>query len=597
MGLEEFHLHLNFRIAYFDGWAHSLGRSLARCPPETVTRFYRRLFVVLLASGVVSLAWLAARTVRDPSDAGPGPLRLGIVEFPASGRPAAQPHFLRGVAALHSFWYEEALEAFQTALGIDANFAMAWWGVAMAYHRPFVPGSDDEAGRRALAHIRDTTVLTARERDYIQALRAWYGSGTAAARARSYAVAMGKVRSAHPDDLEAAAFYALSLLGQAWADEEDLSRQNAAGAVAEEVYRRNPNHPGAAHYIIHSYDSPALASRALPAARHYAGIAPEAPHALHMPSHIFLQLGMWAETTASNEAAWAASEAWVQRKNLGASLRDYHNYHWLIYSCLQQGRHAKAAALVEEFRAMRKDIAPESLHFLNRALAAFVIETRCWARADDLFAPAVFDGTPRTAAPAKSARGLEFCSGEVDRTSVTSGPPPADVPAFIRAFAAAARSAPETDQMLSELRARAGGDNAMPEFWRIRVLEIVAVSSARANAIDAAIQALQEATAIEEELGKPPGPPAAYKPPHELYGEVLLQAGRPAEAAAQFNKNLLLHPNRALSLLGRARAEAALGDKAAALSSYGRLLEIWQQADEDLPELREARDFVKANRG
>jgi tetratricopeptide (TPR) repeat protein len=195
------------------------------------------------------------------------------------------------------------------------------------------------------------------------------------------------------------------------------------------------------------------------------------------------------------------------------------------------------------------------------------------------------------------ARPLEICGAELDQSVVKPGLQPADIPAFIRTLAAAARGAPDLERRLAKLRASAGGDQAMPEFWRIRVLEIVAVSQARERNFAAAITAMQEATAIEEELGKPPGPPAAYKPPHELFGEILLQAGKPADAAAQFQKNLVLHPNRALSILGQARAEAAMGANASARASYTRLLEVWRQADENLAELHEAREFVSSHHG
>ena len=407
---------------------------------------------------------------------------------------------------------------------------------------------------------------------------------------------MRNVHLAYPNDSEAAAFHALSLLGQAWPDEDVLRRHTTAGAIAGEVYRRNPDHPGAAHYLTHSYDHPELASRGLDAARHYAAIAPDAPHALHMPSHIFLQLGMWRETTASNEAAWAASEAWVRRKQLSPRLRDYHNYHWLIYSCLQQGRYAKANELVNEFRLMRKDLDSETLFFFQKAVAAFVVETRSWSQAERLFAADANDRSP-AGNVVKPRDGAEICGAQLDRPPAKTAVQPADIPSFIRTLAAAATNAPDIDKRLNELRIAAGGDQLMPEFWRIRVLEIIALKSANQQDFDAAIAAMREATAIEEELGKPPGPPAAYKPPHELFGEILLRAGRPGEAAAQFNTNLLLHPNRALSILGRARAEAAIGDKLAARATYRQFLELWQHADENLPELGEARDALKSDAG
>jgi tetratricopeptide (TPR) repeat protein len=557
-----------------------------------MSHFRRQLLVLLLAGSVIDLPYAIVRA-GEQSGTASNPLRLGHVEFPTSGRPAAQPHFLRGVAALHSFWYEEALEAFETALRFDPDFAMAWWGVAMTHHRPFVPGSDEAAGRRALARIANLSSVTARERAYIEALRAWYGDAAPAVRAQSYAAEMRKVHLAYPDDLEAATFYALSLLGHSWPDDDALARHKAAGVIAGEAYRRRANHPGAAHYIIHSYDEPELASLGLAAARHYATIAPDAPHALHMPSHIFLQLGMWRETTASNDAAWIASEGWVRRKQLSLTLRDYHNYHWLIYSCLQEGRYTRATELVNEFRLMQKDILPEMRFFFHKAAAAFVVETRRWDQANALFRPE-FVEVPAAADATKIPRELEICGSEPEQPVAPGGLQPADIPAFIRTLAAAQRGAPETDQLLEKLRVAAGGDQAMPEFWRIRVLEIVAVTRAREADFDAAIAAMREATAIEEELGKPPGPPAAYKPPHELFGEILLQAGRPADAAAQFHKNLLLHPKRALSLLGRARAEAGTGDKLRARATYGEFLELWEHADANLPELGEARAFVSS---
>ena len=563
-----------------------------------MSRLSRTFVAGLLAVGVTALAagWLRSGT--SASAPAPDALRLGRVEFPTSGLPAAQPHFLRGVAALHSFWYEEAMESFQTALRLDPGFAMAWWGVAMTYRRPFVPGTDVEAGRRALAQIRAPMALTARERAYVEALRAWYAGETPAERAQAHAVAMREVHRAYPDDQDAAAFHALSLLGQDWPDENTLARHRAAGEIVAAVYRQNPQHPGAAHYHIHSYDDPELATQGLVAARHYAAIAPDAAHALHMPSHIFLHLGLWPETTASNEAAWAASEAWVKRKGLGPAHRDYHNLHWLIYSCLQEGRYAKAARLVDEFREMRKDMPPETHFFFQRAVAAYVVDTNGWDRADALFA-----APPVVPSPAvvglKVPVGVELCGVDAVRPAPTgaAGLQPADIPSFIRTLAAATRGASDLDERLARLRASAGGDEAMPEFWRIRVLEIMAVRSARLGQFDEAVTALREATKIEEDLGIPPGPPAAYKPPHELFGEILLRAGRPAEAAAQFEIALRRHPNRARSLLGEAQARVAMSDPRATLGSYRRLLAVWEKADADLAELREARAYVTSHGG
>lgn len=548
-------------------------------PPSALTT---TLLIVLVA---------IARPPHAIGASEPGTLRLGSVDFPSSGAAAAQPHFRRGVAALHSFWYEEALAAFDAALRIDPDYAMAWWGVAMAYHRPYVPGSDHDTGRRALARIRGSANITARERAYIEALRVFYAEGTIAARTVAYAAAMEKVHRDHPDDLEAAAFHALALLGHWCPYTDDHAREEKAGAIALDVFRRNPLHPGAAHYIIHSFDDPDLAGRALEAAQHYATIAPDASHALHMPSHIFLQLGRWRETAASNEAGWAASETWVRRRQLSPTLRDYHNYHWLIYANLQQGRHAQAADRVHQFVAMRRDIAPTSRQYFNRAMASFVIETESWDRADELLALDAVESTG-AADGRTSPRALELCGGAPAAAPANPAVRRSAVASFIRAYAAAARGAADAEQRWQEMSTVATDNSSGPEFWRICVLEAAAVRHVRAKAFDLAIPAMREATALEEALGKTPGPPPSFKPPHELFGEVLLQAGRPDDAVRQFASALDRHPGRPLALLGRARAEASAGHVAAAAATYAQLLEIWRNAEVDLPARREALEFV-----
>ncbi|HEY9283192.1 MAG TPA: hypothetical protein VIP46_07040, partial [Pyrinomonadaceae bacterium] len=335
----------------------------------------RRLAALLL---VVAAASPAARAQGE---------QLGRVEFPTSTRSReAQEHFVRGVAALHSFWYEEALDEFRAAARVDPDFALAHWGEAMAHNHPLWSEQDTEPARRALERIKDTSRLTPRERGLVEAARALYGEGDKLARDRAYAAAMERLHREHPADLEIASFYSLALLGTVRFGDRGFTRQMQAGAIALRVYERNPEHPGAAHYIIHSFDDPEHAILALPAARRYAEIAPAAHHARHMPSHIFIQLGMWPEAAASNESAWKVSTDWVERKRLAMGLRDYHSLHWLTYIYLQQGRYEDAEKLLaSKLRDMESSgYDPRVSRAYVDMAGAYLVETGRWDKAAPL---------------------------------------------------------------------------------------------------------------------------------------------------------------------------------------------------------------------
>jgi hypothetical protein len=217
--------------------------------------------------------------------------QLGKVVFPTSGSPEAQAHFLRGLAALHSFWFEEALDEFRASTKIEPNFVMGYWGEAMAHNHPLWAEQDTEAARKVLANIKDLSKITTREKAFVEAVRLLYGPGEKLARDKAYSAAMERVYRAYPEDLEAACFYSLSLLGTVRPGDKGFRRQALAGAIALDIYKKNPDHPGAAHFIIHAFDDPEHAIIALPAARRYAQIAPEAHHARHMPAHIFFAVG------------------------------------------------------------------------------------------------------------------------------------------------------------------------------------------------------------------------------------------------------------------------------------------------------------------
>ena len=537
---------------------------------------------LLLAAFV--MAMLAADTNAQQS-------KLGTVDFPTSGSEKAQAHFLRGLAALHSFWYEEAHDEFRESTQVEPGFMMGYWGEAMAHNHPLWGEQDTEAARKVLEKIKDTQNLTVRERAYLHAVKVLYGEGGKLARDKAYSAALETIYRDYPDDLEAACFYALSLLGTVRPDDRGFLRQVQAGAIALDVYQKKPNHPGAAHYIIHAFDDPEHAILALPAARRYAEIAPEAHHAQHMPSHIFLQLGMWPEAAASNEASWAASDQWVKRKNLPISMRDYHSLHWLLYIYLQQGCYSKAE---EVLALMRQSIAEfteaddNKRRLIYRAMtyasmtAAFIVETERWDLATRLFDP---------------------LPGKAERQAATQDSFDLAQPLriFVSGLAAAVKSAADAQKSITELRAidKQQADTQGPPGVRISTvleiqeLEIAAVAGASKDNFNEASEIMKKATAKEESMSPPSGPPTLIKPSHELFGEILLHAGRPTEATQQFATSLLRQPNRARSLLGAARAAVQSGDTEGAAVAYANFLRQWRQGDAQLPELHEAQDYLK----
>jgi tetratricopeptide (TPR) repeat protein len=506
---------------------------------------------------------------------------LGPVHFPNSGSPEAQPAFLRGVTALHNFQYEDAVEAFQEAQRLDRDFAMACWGEAMAWNQTLWLNQDAERARQVLlrlgptAEARAAKAGTDRERGYLRAVEVLFGNGEKAARDRAYASAMADVAQANPEDLEAKSFLALaimgtmarspSLFGQAEDDQHQHAlvgseAQKTAAALLEKVLARNPDHPGALHYLIHNYDDPDHARLALPAARAYAKVAGLSSHALHMPAHIFLQLGMWDEAAASDEASFRASQAWVKRKGLGIGMHDYHSLSWLLYESLQQGRYQRAREALDLIKPAVDATGASRLKALQSDMRArYVVETRSFhelAGARDFGTTSELFAIGMSAARRGDATTLERVLTELKRRAVarTTGDLQADVAVM--------------EKELSALGAVAAGRDAD------------------------AVARMQEAMALERELPPPLGLPRPIKPAAELFGEILLELERPREAAVEFERALARWPNRSLSLLGLARASAALGERDAALRHYERLLVNWRSADPGLKELEEARSFV-----
>lgn len=506
--------------------------------------------------------------------------KLGTVSFSTSGSGKAQQHFLRGVAALHSFWYPEALAAFQRSTEADPNFAMGYWGQAMAHNHPLWEEQNAESARAALSNIPKNAKLTQREQDYIHAVRLLYGDGKKRdvkkpMRDRAYSKAMEKIYGTYPDDLEAACFYSLSLLGLARNAENKLPLQVESGAIALEVFQRNPDHPCAAHYAIHAFDTPDLARLALPSARRFAKIAPASSHAQHMPAHIFVQLGMWQEAVTSNKNGWTTSVDWVERKNLPKSERSYHSLQWLHYTTLQQGLLQESAAVFAiQQKDMREGISSKSNlraeKYYPSMFAAAIIETEQWQEAERLVPPEGWNP--------KSYSQAEY--------------------SFVHGFAAAMqgnhKAANKYLVELKTIREKGFRENYFkrPESLQVWELEIQVAMTLHQRNYDAAIQLAKQATLIEEKLPAPSGPPRILKPAYELLGEVYLQAGKPILAQEQFAISLLRHRNRLRSLVGAARAARASGDKSTAKETYERLLSQLKNADPGFPELAETKEYL-----
>jgi tetratricopeptide (TPR) repeat protein len=544
-----------------------------------------RLRPLLTSAAVACL--VAALPLHAASD-------LGKVDFPTSAAataPAAQAHFLRGVAALHSFWYDEAADEFRAAQKAAPGFALAYWGEAMTFNHPVWGEEDLDGARGALARLaatREERLAKApdeRERAWLDAAETLYGAGEKAERDRAYAEAMRRLHERWPDDLEAGAFYALSLIGPTLVTdgatfgeprEQTLMR---AAALLEELFVRNPEHPGVVHYLIHAYDDPVHAPLGLRAARAYARVAPAAHHALHMPSHIFVQLGRWADVTASNEASWAASVAWVKRRGLPVDKEDFHSLSWLAYSYLQQGRYAKARETLDLARAEAKRApSPRLASIVGGMEARYVVETGAWSEAR---LPKVEPGPAAVGDAGKG--GAAHCGGKPDPGS---GPT-----IFAAALAAAergdAKAAADAVALLRAVPAE-GRYGYGPDILGILVQEIDGVAQIRTGHADEGLKLLGQAAAAEEAMTPPSGPPDLLAPAMELYGRELLAAGRPEEAARQFERSLRRMPNRTASLLGAARAAERLGRHDEAQARYAALREIWKGADAGVPGVGEA---------
>jgi tetratricopeptide (TPR) repeat protein len=495
--------------------------------------------------------------------------RLGQIDFPNSGSAAAQEEFIRGVLLLHSFEYEDAREAFQEAQRIDPSFALAFWGEAMTHNHPLWAQQDREAALAALARFAPTRekrlgrVSTDRERGYLEAVDILYAEGDKHTRDLAYSQAMARLARRYPEDLEARSFYALSILGTVRA--RDFRTYMRAGAVAEEVFAQNRQHPGAAHYLIHSYDDPVHAPLGLRAARAYAGIAPAASHAQHMISHIYTALGQWDEVIEANQKAVAVSEDRLRRKGQPLAHRSHHALLWLEYGYLQQGRFEEAR---QTLATMAADVtaSPDlgNLWHYAQMRAAYIVAD---PGRSDAIPPIELTGVALGATAADAfATGLQALS----RGDLEAAGQAADQMGVARETAR--KTAIEEGKNVYD----GANDESELVVARIMEQELEALILFAEGKTAEALALLSEAATAEEARPLEFGPPSVVKPSHELLGEMLLALDRPAEARMQFTKALERAPRRTLSIVGLATAAERTGDLVAAEEARQTLDEIWK---------------------
>jgi tetratricopeptide (TPR) repeat protein len=456
---------------------------------------------------------------------------LGSITFPTSANPAAQAHFLEGVKDLHSFAFDEAAVAFRDAQKSDPNFALAYWGEAMSHNHPLWAQQDLPAAQAVLLRLAPTAdqrfakAGTPKERAYLEAQEKLFNApGDKLARDIAYSDAMAQMHARWPDDDEIAIFYCLSLLGTVRPADTGYRRQAMAASIALDVFARNPDHPGAAHFIIHAFDDPDLAILALPAARRYAKIAPDAPHALHMPSHIFVQLGMWQDVRTSNTAAYASALGVVQRLHVPEGREDFHTLSWLQYANLMLGNFDEAAQnLAAAHAALQRNPGNNAIRqgYLNM-WARQVLETQQWANL-----PLSPEGRKPTAPWL-----------------------------FIVGFSAAHKQnfdlAKQAAHALSDMDEAAKKDESLYSATPILIMqkEVDAEIEMQQGHPDAAIALAKQASTLELTLHAPSGPPEPIKPAPEYYAEILARTGQKSLAASAFQQELTRTPNRTPSVAG-----------------------------------------------
>ena len=491
--------------------------------------------------------------------------RLGKVTFPTSCDSKVQAQFERGVAMLHSYWFTEARKVFDGVLQQDPSCAIAYWGLAVHYlgNSLAAPPSpkDAAAASEALQKGRAIGAKTQRERDWIDAIGVYYRDADKTpvnARLTAYSRAMEQMTQRYPDDFEAWTYYALTLQASAPKNDKTYATQLKSAEILERLFKQNPDHPGVAHYLVHAYDYPPLADKGIKIAAAYAKIAPAAPHARHMPSHIYSMVGMWEDSIASNRSAIEIQPDY------------YHATDFMVYAHLQLAQDGKAKALVDPIATMTwpSSGAVPGFTAIAAVPARYVLERADWAGAAAL--PVISSGWPQADSLVRFTRGLGMA-----RTGDAAG-------------------ARREIQAMQELRAALEKSNQ--SYWADRTEEqMLAVSAWVAQAEgtrDEALKLMRAAADNEDASVKHVAMENRLYPMRELLGELLLQQGQAAAALHEFEAALKENPNRYRGLYGAGRAAETAGDRPKAVGYYEKLVALTAKADTARPEIARAKAFI-----
>ena len=539
----------------------------------------QRMFVLFIAAALFALpVQSGARADADPA----ATKASGEVNFHTSCGPAVQKSFKEAVWTLHSFWYPEALKGFTAVTEAEPGCAMGYWGIAMSHWYPlwFPPSPAAlKAGAEAVEKAVAAGPKTEREKDYIVAIAAFYRDSDKLdhrTRVVAYEKAMEQVYLRYPEDREAAVFYGLALNASALPTDKTYANQRKAAEILNKVWAEQPNHPGVVHYLIHSDDSPQFAEAGLDAAICYSKIAPDVPHALHMPSHIFTRLGMWQQSIDSNRAAHAAAVAYVQ-KTLGPESFDTETVHtldYLEYAYLQTAQDRGAKEVVDELTSFRRSATPNlpTAYAVAAIPVRYALERRDWPAAAALSEPAI--GFPLERFPwAEAMIAYGRALGDA-RTGNIAG------------------AETEVERLQSLEDKLKGNDTYWANQVEVQRLAAAGILAHTRGDDKKAVELVRSAADLDATMDKHPATPSSVLPARELLADLLLELNQPAAALVEYRAVLSTDPNRFRSLLGEARAAKQTGDSAAAHDAYRKLVALSKPVGQVRPELAEATSYL-----